>query len=123
MPRPEVQARLLYHDHIDGRGGALFEAVRGQDLEGVVAKWKRGRYHTDGQTTSWLKIRNPEYSQMEGRHDVLAPRRSASCRPLSAKPILCSDLAARAYGRFASRKRPAGGVGRIVRIVTGINSA
>jgi len=52
IPRPAVNARLLYHDHIDGRGTALFDAVRGRDLEGVVAKWKHGRYHTHGQTTS-----------------------------------------------------------------------
>jgi bifunctional non-homologous end joining protein LigD len=31
MPRPEAQTRVLYHDHIDGRGRALFDAVRGQD--------------------------------------------------------------------------------------------
>jgi len=35
------------------RGSALFAAVCERDLEGVVAKWKRGRYHSDGQTTSW----------------------------------------------------------------------
>ena len=57
MPTPDAQARIVYHDHIDGRGVALFEAIRGRDLEGVVAKWKHGRYDTDGQTTSWLKIR------------------------------------------------------------------
>jgi hypothetical protein len=27
--------------------------------EGVVAKRKCGRYHSDGSTTSWLKIRSP----------------------------------------------------------------
>lgn len=52
LPRANVHARILYHDHIDGHGVALFEAVRGKDLEGVVAKWKHGRYHIDGQTTS-----------------------------------------------------------------------
>jgi len=38
---------------------------RGHDLEGVVAKWKHGRYHIDRQTTSWLKVRHPTYSQMD----------------------------------------------------------
>jgi hypothetical protein len=56
---PRIDSRLLYHDHVDGRGRALFDAVRGRDLEGIVAKWKRGRYHTDGQTTSWLKGPKP----------------------------------------------------------------
>jgi len=90
---PRMESRLLYHDHVDARGVALFDAVRGHDLEGVVAKWKRGRYHTDGQTTSWLKIRNPEYSQIEGRHDVFAPRRSAWSRSRSARPVLSPELA------------------------------
>lgn len=43
LPRRDMQARILYHDHIDGRGVALFDAIRGKDLEGVVAKWKHGR--------------------------------------------------------------------------------
>jgi len=90
MPPPELHARLLYHDHVEGRGVALFDAIRGQDLEGVVAKWKRGRYHTDGQTTSWLKVRNPMYSQMEHRRDVFAARRSVWTR--SRRRRLCSRL-------------------------------
>jgi bifunctional non-homologous end joining protein LigD len=92
---PRIDSRLLYHDHIDGRGLALFDAVRGKDLEGIVAKWKRGRYHTDGQTTSWLKVRNPDYSQMDGRHEVFAPRRSVWSRSRSARPVLCPELTAR----------------------------
>src|SRR5689334_6518593 len=35
----ESAPRVLFHDHIDGRGVALFDAVRGRDLEGIVAKW------------------------------------------------------------------------------------
>jgi bifunctional non-homologous end joining protein LigD len=92
---PRIDSRLLYHDHVDGRGRTLFDAVRGQDLEGIVAKWKYGRYHADGQTTSWLKIRNTEYSQMEGRHDVFAPRRSVWSRSRSARSVLCPELSAR----------------------------
>jgi ATP-dependent DNA ligase len=38
------------------------------DLEGLVAKWKFGTY-TAGDITSWLKIKNPHYSQAEGRHE------------------------------------------------------
>jgi bifunctional non-homologous end joining protein LigD len=76
MPAATMQARVLYHDHVAGRGVPLFDAIRGKDLEGVVAKWKDGRYYTDGQTTSWFKIRNPEYSQIEDL-DVFSPRRSA----------------------------------------------
>jgi bifunctional non-homologous end joining protein LigD len=92
MPREAVHARVLYHDYVDGRGVDLFAAIRGNDLEGVVAKWRYGRYHTDGQTTSWFKIRNPQYSQVDGRRDVFAPRRSAWSRSRLAKPVLCAEL-------------------------------
>jgi bifunctional non-homologous end joining protein LigD len=89
---PRIDTRLVYLDHLSGRGVDLFEAVRGKDLEGVVAKWKRGRYHSDGCTTSWLKVRNPDYSQMDGRHEVFAPRRSTWGRSRSARPVLCPEL-------------------------------
>jgi bifunctional non-homologous end joining protein LigD len=36
--------RLLYVDHLDGRGAGLFRVCCEQDLEGVVGKWKYGRY-------------------------------------------------------------------------------
>jgi hypothetical protein len=40
------------------------------DLEGIVAKWSKGTYQCDGRGTSWLKVKNPEYSQIEGRHEL-----------------------------------------------------
>jgi ATP-dependent DNA ligase len=43
-------------------------------LEGIVAKWNRGTYRTDGRATSWLKIKNLEYSQMRDRHELFAGR-------------------------------------------------
>jgi hypothetical protein len=39
---------LLYVDHLRERGAALFRAARERDLEGVVAKWRRDCYETDG---------------------------------------------------------------------------
>jgi hypothetical protein len=35
-------------NHVVGRSVGLFAAVCAKDLEGIVAKWKHGRYHTDG---------------------------------------------------------------------------
>jgi bifunctional non-homologous end joining protein LigD len=70
MPTPRVCSRLLYVDHMRERGSALFRAAGERDLEGIVAKWQDGRYETDGVSTSWLKIRNPEYSQMTGRREL-----------------------------------------------------
>ena len=56
---PRVETRLLCLDHVNGRGIDLFRVVCRDDLEGIVAKWKQGPYHTDGVTTSWLKIKKP----------------------------------------------------------------
>jgi ATP-dependent DNA ligase len=43
-----------------------------QDLEGIVAKRKDAAYR-DG----WFKIRNPKYSQYEGRRELFEKRRGA----------------------------------------------
>jgi bifunctional non-homologous end joining protein LigD len=73
---PMIETRLLYLDHLRERGGDLFRAACERDLEGIVAKWASGTYRTDGRATSWLKIKNPEYSQGEGRHELFERRRS-----------------------------------------------
>src|SRR5262245_30921107 len=78
----------MYLDHVERRGIDLFQAVCRADLEGVVAKWKQGRYHSDGVTTSWLKIKNPSYSQAIGRSGAFEGRVSRQSRRRSARPVL-----------------------------------
>src|SRR5213083_1996119 len=58
---------LKYTEYIDGHGMALFQRVCELDLEGVVAKQKFGLYVTDREQSTWYKILNREYSQMQGR--------------------------------------------------------
>ncbi len=53
----------------DGR--ALFSAARKMDLEGIVAKRKADPYDP---ATTWYKIKNPGYSQGEGRGDLFRSR-------------------------------------------------
>ena len=53
---------------------SLFRVACDRDLEGIVAKLDRGTYRTDGRATSWLKIKNREYSQMRDRHELFASR-------------------------------------------------
>jgi ATP-dependent DNA ligase len=53
---PTVECRLLYLDLLHERGGDLFRVACERDLEGIVGKWARGTYRTDGRATSWLKI-------------------------------------------------------------------
>jgi hypothetical protein len=70
MPRGE--SRLLFLDYLQERGQALFEAVCAHACEGIVAKWKRGTYSTDGVQTSWLKIRNAHIRQCTAAANCLS---------------------------------------------------
>ena len=63
---------ILYAHHIVGDGVGLFEEICARDLEGIIAKRKRGVYRDDGK--DWLKIKNPNYSRAEGRHELLKRR-------------------------------------------------
>ena len=71
---PLVACRVLYLDHVVERGCDLFRVACDRDLKGVVAKYARGVYHADGRTTSWLKIKNANYSQAERRHELFEAR-------------------------------------------------
>jgi len=61
--------RILYAQHIGRSGKELFVEVCSYDLEGIVAKRKLGTYKDSAR--NWLKIKNPNYSQGKGRHDML----------------------------------------------------
>ena len=52
---------------VAGRGRELFELMREHDLEGIVAKRLDDPYDP---RVRWLKIKNPDYSQKEGRGDL-----------------------------------------------------
>jgi len=60
---------ILYAQHVEGRGKEFFNEICRCGLEGIVAKRKMGVYKDDG--TAWVKIKNPTYSQAEGRHELL----------------------------------------------------
>jgi ATP-dependent DNA ligase len=51
-----------------------------RDLEGILAKWSQGTYRIDGRATSWLKIKNPDYTQMRDRHELFATRQAFIAR-------------------------------------------
>ena len=80
---PRVESRLRYLDHVHGRGVDLFRVACERDLEGVVGKWAHGSYLSDPRSTSWVKIKNSSYSQMEGRHELFERRHSQPKRPHS----------------------------------------
>jgi bifunctional non-homologous end joining protein LigD len=64
---------ILYAHHILANGVGLFEEICARDLEGIIAKRKRGVYRDDGK--DWLKIKNPSYSRAEGRYELLKHNR------------------------------------------------
>ena len=66
---------FLYVQHIENRGKAMFETVCDMDDEGIVAKPKISPYRQVGGQSTWLKIKNPEYSQAEGRGDLFDQRK------------------------------------------------
>jgi ATP-dependent DNA ligase len=71
---PRIESRLMFLDAIRARGTRLYELACERDLEGIVAKWGRGTYQCDGRGTSWLRIKHPEYTQIQGRHELFASR-------------------------------------------------
>ena len=58
---------VLCGKFVEGRGIDLFNEVLRRNLEGVVAKRKTGTYSA---VSSWLKIKNPNYTQSERRHKL-----------------------------------------------------
>ena len=62
---------------VAGRGRELFELMCANDLEGIVAKRLADPY---GGRVRWLKIKNPDYSQKEGRGDLFNGPRQRTAR-------------------------------------------
>ena len=60
---PAGPCLVLYVDHVADRGVDLFQAVCEHDLEGIVAK-RADELYTPEETT-WVKIKNPRYSQAD----------------------------------------------------------
>ncbi len=72
---------------VEGRGVDLFNEVCQRNLEGVVAKRKSGSYST---VSGWLKIKNPNYTQSERRHELFESFKAKGLRgqlpPVPKKP-------------------------------------
>ena len=64
---PEASGIVSEALSVTGRGCELFNLMCANDLEGIVAKRLADRYDT---RVRWLKIKNPDYSQKEGRGDL-----------------------------------------------------
>lgn len=71
--------------YVEGRGVDLFNEVVRRNLEGVAAKRKTGTYAT---VSGWLKIKNPNYTQSERRHELFNSfkGKAAKLPPVPKKP-------------------------------------
>ena len=68
---PKSGSHVLFLDHIENDGVKLFECACQLDLEGIVAKRKSSAYRaTEQGSPYWIKIKNPHYSQVEGRDEL-----------------------------------------------------
>jgi bifunctional non-homologous end joining protein LigD len=63
---PRRSRAALYLEHF-ASGADLFRVICEQDMEGVVAKQASARYTPEA--TTWVKIKNRQYSQAVGRQD------------------------------------------------------
>jgi len=68
---------VLHVDYLPEKGNELFQLACQNDLEGVVGKWAKGSYQSDGRSTSWVKVKNASYSQAEGRAELFERKRQA----------------------------------------------
>jgi bifunctional non-homologous end joining protein LigD len=66
---PTSSPHTLYLDHVQGAGRRLHALACQLDLADIVAKPANSRYENPP-GRSWIKIKNPTYSQKEGRGDL-----------------------------------------------------
>ena len=71
--------RIIYVPHIGMRGCVLYRAICKKDLEGIVAKRRDSVYSVSGH---WLVVLNPNYTQLEGRHEKFTASHSRLGRAL-----------------------------------------
>jgi bifunctional non-homologous end joining protein LigD len=72
-----ADSRIRISEYVEGQGRQMFEQAKSMDLEGVVAKWKLGRYFQGSRLGSWLKVKRVKtqdcvvigYTPGEGRRE------------------------------------------------------
>jgi bifunctional non-homologous end joining protein LigD len=72
-------SEITYAQHVERDGKLLFQEVCERNLEGIVCKRRMGVYAEHG----WLKIKNPHYTQTEGRHEMFEAFRKTPSSKLS----------------------------------------
>ncbi len=67
---PKGSTHVLYVDHVRAAGSKVYRLACELDLEGIVAKKADSPYGENWSNPYWIKIKNPNYSQKEGRADL-----------------------------------------------------
>jgi ATP-dependent DNA ligase len=70
---PQHPNYVLCVEHV-AAGTDLFRVICDRDMEGIVAKQANARYTPEA--TTWVKIKNREYSQAIGSEDFFDRRRA-----------------------------------------------
>jgi bifunctional non-homologous end joining protein LigD len=79
---PKRSSSILCAQHVAGRGKELFAAVCSQDLEGIVAKRKAAPYAPEVTPSSWVKVKNRDYTQARDCHELFdRPRMDVQAKP------------------------------------------
>ena len=87
------ESRMRYVEHVEHRGTALFDKVCELDLEGIVAKHSHGPYVTEQHNSTWVKLKNRNYSQSVGRQKLFDRERHGEPVPgWHACDLACAEL-------------------------------
>ena len=60
LPKSDI---ILFCDHVDTEGKALFREMKKMKLEGMIAKRKNSKYYVGKRSTDWLKIKNVQIQE------------------------------------------------------------
>jgi bifunctional non-homologous end joining protein LigD len=95
--RAQKASRVCYVDYVERTGKALFDIVCKRDLEGIVAKLKHGHYATEREHSTWLKVKNKNYSQAEGRAEFFEGKKPSESvhEGWDSCSLVCKDMEAR----------------------------
>jgi bifunctional non-homologous end joining protein LigD len=90
---------LIYIDHVMEHGRTLFQLACREDLEGIVAKRADHPYPSANKKPLWIKIKNPAYSQKDGRGEWFAQTKHRLADPTGRRHLPLRDSIIKRGGR------------------------
>jgi ATP-dependent DNA ligase len=97
---PAGSRSISYVDHVQRYGKALYRLACEHDLEGIVAKRADQPYDQNNQRDGWLKIKNPAYSQREGRGEWFDKAKVRLADPIGRRHVpMNATIKQKSHGR------------------------